>query len=287
MRQIRPMALAWAISLLSALVATLVSGGVQASDLDCKFERTIELTLNLSGSEALSIAAKAGDLEVTGHDDLSEARILGKVCSSNEEWLDETRVVTEGGSKASIAVETPAMADDWTFFSTRYLYVDLEIQVPNAMALDIEDSSGDVTVRSAGAVKLRDSSGDVTLIGTGPVNLSDSSGDISLEDVNGSVELKDSSGDINLRSIVGDVTVRQDSSGDIYGRDIRGLVLIEHDSSGDIRFQDVQGDYVVERDSSGDIVAKTVSGAFRVLNDGSGDVSHSDVSGEVEVPKDS
>jgi DUF4097 and DUF4098 domain-containing protein YvlB len=270
------MALAWAVALVSALVATVASGGVQAAEWasDCKFEKTIELTLNLSGSEELSIAAKAGDLEVTGNADLSEARIVGKVCASNEEWLDETRVLTEGGRKASITVETPAMEDGWTLFNSRYVYVDLEIIVPTAdvmdLALDIQDSSGDVTVR-----------------GTGPVNLRDSSGDITLEDVSGGVMLKDSSGDIDLRRVVGDVTVRQDSSGDIYGRDIRGSVLIEQDSSGDVRFEDVQGDYVVERDSSGDIEAKTVSGAFRVLSDGSGDVSYSDVSGEVEVPEDS
>jgi hypothetical protein len=272
MRQHRTMALAWVVALVSALVATVASGGAQASEWgsDCKFEKTIELTLNLSGSEELSIAAKAGDLKITGHADRSEAHILGKVCASNAEWLDETRVVTEGGSKANIAVETPAMEDGWTFLSSRYLYVDLEIEVPTTVALDIQDSSGDVTVR-----------------GTGPVKLRDSSGDIALEDVNGGVELKDSSGDIDLRHVVGDVTVRQDSSGDIYGKDIRGSVLIEQDSSGDVRFEDVQGDYVVERDSSGDIVAKTVSGAFRVQNDGSGDVSYTDVSGEVEVPEDS
>jgi hypothetical protein len=262
------MALAWAVALVSALVATVASGGVQA--WDCKFEKTIELTMNLSGSEELSIAAKAGDLKVTGHADRSEAHILGKVCASKAEWLDETRVLTEGGRQASIAVETPAMENGWTFFSSRYLYVDLEIDVPAAVALDIQDSSGDVTVR-----------------GTGPVNLNDSSGDIILEDVNGRVVLKDSSGDIELHRVAGDVTVRQDSSGDIYGSDISGSVLVEHDSSGDIRFEGLQGDYVVERDSSGDIVAKTVSGAFRVVNDGSGDVSYTDVSGEVEVPEDS
>ncbi len=268
MRQHRTMAFAWAIALVSALVATLASGSAQA--WDCKYEKTIELTLDLSGSEVLGITSMAGDLEVTGHAGRSEARIRGKVCASNEEWLDEARIVSEGGSKASIAVESPAMDSGWTLFGARYLYVDLEIDVPVTLALDIQDSSGDVTLR-----------------GTGPVNLRDSSGDIVLEDLNGDVVLKDSSGDIDLRRITGDLTVRQDSSGDIYGRDIRGSVLVEHDSSGDIRFDGVQGDYVVERDSSGDIVAKTVSGAFRVLNDGSGDVSYTDVSGEVEVPEDS
>jgi hypothetical protein len=262
------MALAWAVALVSALVATLAADGAQASD--CEFEKTIDLTLDLSDSEELSIAVAAGDLEVTGHADRDEARILGKVCASEQEWLDETRILTESGREASIAVETPGMEDGWTFFGNRYLYVDLEIDVPTAVALDIRDSSGDVTV-----------------VGTGPVNLRDSSGDIDLEDVDGGAVLKDSSGDIKLRRITGDVTVRQDSSGDIYGQDIQGSVLVEHDSSGDIRFEEVQGDYVVERDSSGDIVARTVGGAFRVLDDGSGDVSYSEVSGEVEVPEES
>ena len=268
MRRHRVMALAWLVALVSALVATLASGGVQASD--CEFEKKIDLTLELSGSEQLTIAATAGDLEVNGREDLDEARIRGTVCASEEHWLEDSRVVTEGGREASIAVETPAMEDGWTFFSRQYLYVDLEIDVPTAVALDIRDSSGDVTVT-----------------GTGPVNIRDSSGHIELENVDGGAVLKDSSGDIELRHIAGDVTVRQDSSGDIYGRHIGGSVLVEHDSSGDIRFEDVRGDYVVERDSSGDIVAKTVGGAFRVLDDGSGEVSYSEVSGEVEVPEES
>ena len=265
MKRHRVMALAWAVALVAALAATLVSGGVQASD--CEFEKKIDLTLDLSGSEQLTISATAGDLEVNGYADRGDARIRGKVCASEEQWLDDSRVVTASGRDASIAVETPAMEDGWTFFSRRYLYVDLEIDVPTAVALDIRDSSGDVAV-----------------IGTGPVNIRDSSGDIELENVDGSAVLKDSSGDIKLRHIAGDVTVRQDSSGDIYGRDIQGSVLVEHDSSGDIRFEEVLGDYVVERDSSGDIVAETVGGAFRVLSDGSGDVSYTGVSGEVKVP---
>ena len=266
MRRPGIMALAWAVALVSALVATLVSGDVLASD--CEYEKQIDQTLDLSGSEQLTISATAGDLEVTGRDGLDEARIRGKVCASEEKWLNDTQVVTEGGREASIAVEKPVLEDGWTFFSQRYLYVDLDIDVPTSVALDISDSSGDLAVR-----------------GTGSVNIRDSSGDIELEDVDGSAVLKDSSGDIDIRRIAGDVTVRRDSSGDIYGRDIQGSVLIEHDSSGEIRFEDVVGDYVVERDSSGDIVAKTVGGAFRVLKDGSGGVSYTDVSGEVEIPE--
>ncbi|HSM12189.1 MAG TPA: hypothetical protein VK827_11580 [Lysobacter sp.] len=245
--------------------ALLLAGSAQA--WDCKYEKAIDLSLDLAGTELLSVAAAAGDLNVTGNEAATAARVRGKLCVSEEEWLSETEVHTEGGRKASVAVSLP-QTGGWGFVADRYAYLDLEIEVPTGLALDIRDSSGDVEVR-----------------GTGPVTLQDSSGDIELEDVEGGAVLKDSSGDIELQRIVGDVTVRQDSSGDIYGKDIEGSVLIEHDSSGDIRFEQVSGDYVVQHDSSGDIVAKTIGGDFRVLRDGSGEVRHSDVAGEVEVPE--
>jgi hypothetical protein len=251
--------------LLTALGAVLLAGSAQASD--CKYEKAIDVTLDLAGSELLSVAAAAGDLTITGRAGSAEAKVRGKVCVSEEEWLSETEVVTEGGRNASIAVSLPDTSG-WGLVFNRYAYVDLDIEVPADLALDIRDSSGDVEVH-----------------GTGPVAIHDSSGDLELADVNGGTVLKDSSGDIELQRIGGDVTVRQDSSGDIHGRDVRGSVLIEHDSSGDIRFEQVSGDYVVERDSSGDIAADTIGGAFRVLQDGSGEVRHTDVAGEVEVPR--
>jgi hypothetical protein len=251
--------------LLTALGAVLLTGSAHASD--CKYEKAIDLTLDLSGSELLSVAAAAGDLAITGRAGSAEAKVRGKVCVSEEEWLSEAEVHTQGGRNASIAVSLPHTGG-WGFVFDRYAYVDLDIEVPADLELDIRDSSGDVEVH-----------------GTGPVAIQDSSGDLELADVNGGTVLKDSSGDIELQRIGGDVTVRQDSSGDIHGRDIRGSVLIEHDSSGDIRFEEVSGDYVVERDSSGDIEADTIGGDFRVLQDGSGEVRHAEVSGEVEVPR--
>lgn len=245
--------------------ALLLAGSAHAAS--CRYEKAIDVTLDLAGSELLSVAAAAGDLIITGRPGATEARVRGKACVSEEEWLNEAEVHIEGGRNASIAVSLPG-TDGWGFGFNRYAYLDLDIEVPTGLALDIRDSSGDMAVR-----------------GTGPVNIHDSSGDIELEDVNGGAVLKDSSGDIELRRIVGDVIVRQDSSGDIYGRDIRGSVLIEHDSSGEIRFEQVSGDYVVEHDSSGDIVADTIGGDFRVLRDGSGEIRHTDVSGEVEVPR--
>ncbi|MGD2131049.1 MAG: DUF4097 family beta strand repeat-containing protein [Lysobacterales bacterium] len=235
---------------------------------DCEHERTVEATLNLEGSETLAIRAAAGDLRVTGRSGTSQAKATGKICASDEEWLEESKLVTDEGKEARIAVSLPD-SSGWTFMGNQYLYMDLEIEVPDHIALDIRDSSGDMKVENTASVRIQDSSGD-----------------INLEDVKGAVTLEDSSGDIDLLDITGDVVVVRDSSGDIRGRDIEGSVRVEKDSSGDIRFRNVSADFVVEKDSSGDIVADGIGGDFRVLKDSSGDIRSSGVTGEVDVPSD-
>jgi hypothetical protein len=247
------------------LLAALAAGSAQA--WDCAYEKNVDVTLDLAGSEQLSIAAAAGDLKITGHPGTAEARARGKVCASKEEWLEQSEIVIEGGRNASIAVSLPSADTHWSLLGNSYVYMDLEVDVPADMALDVRDSSGDMDIE-----------------GTGAVSIKDSSGDINVKDVHGDVALEDSSGDIDLVAVTGNVIVRQDSSGDIDGRKIEGSVRVEKDSSGDIRFEQVRDDFVVERDSSGDIVADTIGGDFRVLKDGSGAIRSRDVSGAVEIP---
>jgi hypothetical protein len=247
------------------LMACFIPVGLQA--WDCKFEKNIDQTLDLGTSEELSILAAAGDLEVTGVKDSKVATIKGRVCVSKEEWLDESRVETQGGSRAEIIVELPDTDGGWSLTGQRYAYLDLELEVPDDIPLNIKDSSGDIEIS-----------------GTGELSLQDSSGDIEIEDIQGAVTLSDSSGDIVLRDIEGDVTIESDSSGDIRGKDIEGTVLVKRDSSGNIRFSDVSEDFIVERDSSGDITANTVGGDFKVLKDGSGEIHSSNISGEVMIP---
>jgi len=250
---------------LPLLLAVLATGSAQA--WDCEFEKDIEVSLNLADSEKLTVAAAAGDLEIVGHAGTTEARVRGKICASEEAWLEQSELITEGGSDASIKVSLPDSGNGWSWTGSNYVYMDLRIDVPATVALEIRDSSGDVEIE-----------------GTGAVSLKDSSGDIDIENVTGDVVLEDSSGDIDLLAISGNVTVRQDSSGDIDGRRIEGAVRVEKDSSGDIRFEQVRDDFVVERDSSGDIIADTIGGDFRVLRDGSGEIRSRDVTGAVDIP---
>lgn len=248
------------------ILAILATPTLQA--WDCKHEKQIEQELDLSGSETLSVEAAAGDLEIKGGSG-DKARIRGKVCVSEEEWLDESGVEVSGGRNASIAVVLPKSSNSWSWTGSEYASLDLELSVPAGIRLDVSDSSGDVFIEGVAAVSVKDSSGDVEIY-----------------DIQGDVSLADSSGDIDVEGVGGNVTVENDSSGDIRGERIDGSVLVRKDSSGGIRFSDVGQDFVVEKDSSGDITARDIGGDFRVLADGSGDIRAHNVNGRVETPED-
>ena len=247
-------------------LAILAAPALQA--WDCKYEKQIDQELDLSGSETLRVDAAAGDLEIRGGSG-DMAKIRGRVCVSEEEWLDESGVEVSGGKDASIAVVLPRSGNGWSWTGKEYASLDLELSVPAGIHLDVSDSSGDVSIE-----------------GVASVSVKDSSGDIEINDIQGDVSLADSSGDIEVEDVGGNVTVENDSSGDIDGDRIEGGVLVMKDSSGGIRFSNVGQDFVVEKDSSGDITARDIGGDFRVLRDGSGDIRADNVKGAVETPED-
>jgi DUF4097 and DUF4098 domain-containing protein YvlB len=240
---------------------------VQAED--CEFTKNIELSLDLSGTDTLAILAGAGSLKVYGNSGTDEASLTGKACASSEEWLEESTVNTREGDLAKIEVELPDTGNSWSLFGDNYAYIDLELNVPENMKLDVVDSSGSIVMENVGEL-----------------SLTDSSGSIKLEGVNGPLRLKDSSGSIRMNDVDGDVTIIADSSGSMAGDNIEGSVLVKRDSSGSIKFTDVSGDFTVERDSSGSITAERIGGDFTVLKDGSGGIRTSEVAGEVSTPSD-
>lgn len=239
----------------------LVSTGLQASD--CEYEKNIDQTLDLSGSEQLTVLAAAGELGITGIRDSNSASIKGRVCVSEKEWLEQSQVRTRDGKQAEIVVDLPDY-DSWG----EYAYLDLKLEVPENISLNVKDSSGDIDIDGVGELTLQDSSGDIEITAT-----------------TGSLTIKDSSGDIVISDVEGSVTIESDSSGDIRGKAIENNVLVKNDSSGDIRFQDVGQDFIVESDSSGDISADKVGGDFNVIRDGSGEISATNVEGDVRVPE--
>lgn len=255
----------WAI-ILAALL--LIQFSTKASAESCKFEKTIDKTLDVSNSELLAISARAGELDIVGVPGAGQAVIHGRVCASKQSWLEQSEVITTPGKQAEIVVDLPDADGGWTSFGSNYVWMDLRIEVPDKLALDVQDSSGDMSLKNIAAVQIKDSSGE-----------------IEVQNARGPVSISDSSGDIEVNESDGDVTIESDSSGDIDVTGVNGTVLVKSDSSGDIEVSDVSNDVVVERDSSGDISVNDVDGDFRVLKDGSGGIRSRNVKGEVDIPE--
>ena len=128
--------------------------------------------------------------------------------------------------------------------------LDLTLEVPDTVPLEVEDSSGSLRIYNVAAVDLRDGSGGIDIDG-----------------VAGDVRVTDGSGGIDIVAVRGSVTIEDDGSGGIDIADVGGDVIIEEDGSGGIDVADGQGDFIVKRD-------------------GSGSVRHSGVAGRVDTPSD-
>ncbi|MGD9021733.1 MAG: toast rack family protein, partial [Lysobacterales bacterium] len=154
----------WAV-VLAALLALYFSSEAIADS--CKYEKDIDLELDLSSSDALAVSAGAGSLEITGDPGASKAVIHGRACASREEWLEASSIRTKGGSRAEIAVELPQSNGSWFSWGNNYAHIDLVLEVPASLKLEVSDSSGSMWLENVGAVDIRDSSGGIEINGAG------------------------------------------------------------------------------------------------------------------------
>ena len=202
------------------------------------------------GARAVRIDAAAGFLRVQGRPGITEVRVRGTAVASRREWLQEIELVAERrGNDVYIKVEIPEnRSPGWRNWEENTRGLDLTIEVPSNLALEVEDGSGEAT-----------------FVGVGPLNLRDGSGSIEIRGAKGRVSVIDGSGEITLNGIDGDVTI-EDGSGQIDARDIAGTLTISEDGSGSIDVDRVSGDFIVSRD-------------------GSGSISHTSVKGRVDVPE--
>jgi len=123
--------------------------------------------------------------------------------------------------------------------------VRLQVQVPQHLALDIDDGSGSMVVNNV----------------RGDIRVDDSSGSIRMRDVGGSISIEDGSGSIDIDGVGGDISIE--------------------DGSGGIRVSDVTGSVIVD-DGSGSVNVNGVGQDLIIVDDGSGSINYTDVQGKVE-----
>jgi hypothetical protein len=229
---------------------------------DCRYQEERAAVVDTSGLTILEVRASSGDLELVGDDSVRDAEIQGFACASRRRYLDDIQISTQrSGDRAIVEAEIPARA-----VRRGRARLDLQIRVPRSLAIQVEDSSGDIDIRNVASLDVADRSGDVGIFGiAGDVSVRDSSGDIQIEDVEGRVTLRDGSGDVRIRAA--------------------GSVLVEEDGSGDLYIREIDGDVLIEDDGSGDIDVAVIGGELEVRDSGSGDVDYEQIAGRVDVDR--
>jgi hypothetical protein len=239
------------------------AAGAQSSD----YTSPRRAAVDAGGARRIEVEAGAGSLRVEGRPGLNQVQVNGTARSSSQQFLNQIRLIAERrGDVIFVKADIPEDGrynDDYRYSAS----LDLVIEVPQGMAADIGDGSGDATIIGVGALDMTDGSGDLTVSGaTGSVHINDGSGNLKIENIGGDVRVTDGSGDIDVRNVTGSFIVENDGSGGIFATDVRGSVTVENDGSGNIEVSKVGRD-------------------FRVDSKGSGEIEYASVTGQVDIPE--
>ncbi len=248
------------------VIAVLIPGGVRAQSGGYTSPRNA--VVNAAGARVIKVEAGAGFLHINGRTGISDVRVNGVASASSRRLLDEIRLVAERrGDMVFIKMEVPDQNRSfWDFIHGDYRQsLDLTIDVPITIPLDVADGSGEVKIKGTGAVTLTDGSGDLELVGiTGKVRITDGSGNVVVSGVDGDVYIDDGSGNIDANNVTGNFTVGSDGSGNIDVSGVSGTMRVEDDGSGTIHVNRVGGDFIVNEKGSGTIDYETVKGAVNI-----------------------
>ena len=239
------------------LLITLVTVLILLVSAGFAFETEKTFTLPAEGLKALRIDCGAGKLEVAGADGLDRIEVRavikadGESQSKMEGFLkDHVKLLLE--KRGDRAVLLANIERHWGLFIGDGAWIDLTVRVPKGLALEIDDSSGDMVVEDVAAdVVIDDSSGDIRVARLGGrLEIDDGSGDIEVRDVAGDIAIDDGSGDIEVLQAGGNIRV-DDGSGDIKIDGVGGDVFIEEAGSGGVRIDNVKG-RVIRHDNDED-----------------------------------
>lgn len=206
-----------------------------------------ELELDASTLSSLDIDAGAGSLSVIGEAGASEVRVSATVVVPRRDEAAAQRLMEED-MRLELAQDGDA-ATLTSHFESGFGWrgqprIDLDVTVPERLALYVNDGSGSATIDGVrGDVRVDDGSGSLSLTRVGRVEVNDGSGSLEIDDAGGDVSIVDGSGSIDVRRVAGSVTV-DDGSGGIDVRDVDLDLIIESDGSGGLQTARIGGSIV-------------------------------------------
>lgn len=252
----------------TALIVTFLfaAGAAQAGWFDeCDHRAHRSAQLDMAGVTHVIVIAKAGSLRVEGRDGARTVAATGEACASDDDVLrDTTLTATRSGATATIEAHVPSVTS-WWFSSSPTL--DFTVTLPPNVSVDINDTSGGMTV-----------------VNVGTCSIDDTSGEIDVRRVHGDLTIRDTSGGIYIDDVAGNVHIPRDTSGEIEVRRVGGGVAIDEDTSGGVTISEVKRNVYIGRKGSGSIYVSDVGGDFTVDHKGSGSIDYARVAGHVSVP---
>ena len=245
---------------LAGIMTTLLSGCVihvgHAKEANLRLSET--LSVDSDGIKRLVVDSGAGGLYVKGDESNTSINVEADIRTDKEENVDLTLV--RRGDTAYLKASFHSTMNWWKGNSP---YIELNINVPESIELEIDDGSGDIEIDNIKA----------------GVSIDDGSGGIQITNVKGDIEIEDGSGEISINNVIGNIEL-EDGSGDILINQVTGLVEVD-DNSGDLVVKNTDDNVVIE-DGSGDIFVKNTKG-LTILSSGSGDVDIKEIDGKVSI----
>jgi len=234
---------------------------------ECRFQAPRNATLDLTGVHTLVVELGQHNLHLNGTP-ASTGHVSGRACASAKDRLDDLRLTQHReGDRLVLAAESTSSNWNISLFGSHYAYLDLQVDVPATLAVELEVGSGDAKVANVAQLDARVGSGDLQIKGVrGRFDAHVGSGDIKADDVGETHVASIGSGDFTVNRVRGDISIGSIGSGDAELRAIGGSVDVKSIGSGDLRVDGVARD-------------------LHVARVGSGEVQHKGVAGRVDVPK--
>ena len=230
-----------------------------------RMERTAPRAAHVpvSGATVLKLAVGAGYLRVQGTSAATEVFVSGNAQAATVATLNAIRIMTRrSGDTIFVSATLPPSRHE----PGPAPALDIMVQVPASLALDVTDSTGESIFRNVGTMRLVHGDGGLDIDGVGgPLDVVDGGGDMIVANVRGDVHIVDGAGSIYLTNIAGSVTIPQDGSGEI-------------------QLSGVNGDVTVGSKMSGEVAAHGIGGNLMVKANGNGSIEYRDVKGHIAIP---
>jgi hypothetical protein len=249
------------------LAATLLLVSPLAHADQCKFQAPRNAALDLTGVHTLVIDLGHHTLHLNGTA-TNAAQFHGRACASSQDRLGALQLTQRReGDRLILTAENDSSSWTINFFgASNYAYLDLQVDVPVSLAVELNVGSGDAHV--ANVAQLAASVG---------------SGDLQVNGVRNRFDAQVHSGDIKAND-VGETHVASIGSGDFTVNRVRGDIWIGSIGSGDADLRAIGGNVDVKSIGSGDLRVNGVAHDLHVARLGSGEVSHDSVIGRVDIP---